>query len=253
MSAERLFCGLDLGKSADYSVLTVVGRYRLDKPVARRRWGYRLRWLQAWELGTPYTATRPGARSVIGDVKALFDDERLSHCPLAVDYTGVGMAVVEQVRAARVKARLNPVCVTAGHQVSTPQETKDRSWHVPKKELVGTLVVLLENELLKWQAPGTKGALPLAGRFEKELGAFREHVTRAKNSTFEAESSAHDDMVMAVALACYLAEAAGAGDWAGVTVPEGKAANALAGAPEGALLPQKVSLWDDNPDSPRKT
>src|SRR5690348_10438298 len=145
MTAERLIAGLDLGKSSDYSVLVVVSRTPLPVPVARRRYRYALRHLEAWELGTKYTATRAGERSVIGDVRERFDHPTLAWSPLAVDYTGVGMAVVEQVKAARVKARLNPVCITSGHTVSRPAETKDGSWHVPKVELVGALTVLLEN------------------------------------------------------------------------------------------------------------
>jgi phage terminase large subunit-like protein len=57
MAGERLIAGLDLGKAADFSVLSVVGRRRLDKPVAKRRYAYALRWLQAWDLGTKYNST----------------------------------------------------------------------------------------------------------------------------------------------------------------------------------------------------
>lgn len=234
-TAEKLFSGLDLGKAADFSVFVTVGRHRLEKPVAKRRYRYTLRWLQAWELGTRYTATTPGQRSVIGDVRTLYDQPALRWTALAADYTGVGTAVIEQVIAAKVKARLHPVCITSGHRISTPEETKDGSWHVPKKELVSTLVVLLENDLFKWQAPGTKGALPLIGRFEKELQAFREHVTRAKNVTFGAEQSQHDDIVMAAALACWLAEHAGGGGFDGVGVPRGRDASAVGGAPDGVF------------------
>lgn len=233
MTREKLIAGLDLGKNADFSVLVVVGRKKLDKPVSKRRHTYAVRWLQTWELGTRYTAMRPGERSVIGDVKGRFDAPQLAWAPLAVDYTGVGMAVVEQVQAAKVKARLNPVCITSGHTVQTREETKDGSWHVPKTELVGNLTVLLENDLLKWQAPGTPGALPLIGRFEKELGAFREFITRKKNVTYGAEASAHDDLVLAVSLACWLGEHSGGGDVSGISVPDTDAAGpgVLDGAP----------------------
>jgi hypothetical protein len=235
MRHEQLISGLDLGKAADYSVLAVVGRSKLEKPVAKRRFKYALRWLQAWELGTPYTATRPGVRSVIGDVKARFDAPALRKTVLAVDYTGVGMAVVEQVIAAKVAARLNPVMITGGHTVSTPDETKDRSWHVPKPELVGTLTVLLENDLLKWAAPDSPHALPLIRRFEKELTAFREFVTRKKNVTYGAEASAHDDIVLAVALACWLGEHTGTSDPAGIGGPGEGEGSAVGSAPAGVF------------------
>jgi hypothetical protein len=237
---EFLVGGLDLGKASDFSVLSVVSRRALPVPVAKRRYSYALRWLQAWELGTKYTATRPGERSVIGDIQARFNSPALAWAPLAVDYTGVGMAVVEQVQAAKVKARLHPVMITGGHTVSTPQETKDRSWHVPKVELVGTLVVLLENGLLTWERPDSMRALPLIGRFEKELAAFREFVTRKKNVTYGAETSQHDDIVLSVALACFLAERVGTGDPAGIGLPAddretGYAGSVLADAPPGVF------------------
>lgn len=236
MSAERLISGLDLGKNADFSVLAVLGRTKLEKPVRKRRFAYAVRWLQTWELGTRYTATREGERSVIGDVKARYESPKLRNTALAVDYTGVGMAVVEQVIAAKVRARLNPVCITSGHNVSTPSETKDGSWHVPKVELIGNLTVLLENDLLKWQAPGSPGALPLIVRFEKELAAFREFITRKKNVTYGAEASAHDDIVLGVALAAWLGENTGQGDVSDISVPdEGGTGSVLEGAPDGVF------------------
>jgi len=235
MRPEFLVAGLDLGKAADFSVLSVVGRRKLDKPVAKRRYAYALRWLQAWELGTKYSATKPGERSVIGDVKARFAAPPLKGSPLAVDYTGVGMAVVEQVQAAKVAARLNPVMITSGHTVMMPDETKDRSWHVPKVELIGTLVVLLENNLLTWERPGSSRALPLIGRWEKELTAFREFVTRKKNVTYGAESSAHDDIILSVSLACYIGERVGGCDNTGIVVPDADGRSVTETAPAGVF------------------
>ncbi len=203
---RALFSGLDLGKNADYSVLATVERFKLAKPVAKRRYRYELVWLEAWELGTRYTALAPGQRSVIGDVKSLFDRPALSKTCLACDYTGVGMPVFEQLQAAKVNARLNPVLITSGHNVQTPRETKDGSWPVPKVELAGVLIVLLAHGLLKWVEPGKPGALKFAARLEKELTAFREFLTKKKNRTFGAEASQHDDFVLALGLAVWLAE-----------------------------------------------
>jgi hypothetical protein len=237
MNVEQLISGLDLGRNADYSVLVTVSRRKLDKPVAKRRFRYAIRWLQTWELGTPYTSAREGARSVIGDVKALYEKPQLKRTPLAVDYTGVGMAVVEQVIAAKVAARLHPVMITAGHNISTPDETKDRSWHVPKVELIGTLTVLLENNLLQWPTPDKAGPLAqMIGRLEKELAAFREFITRKKNVTYGAESSAHDDIVLAVSLACWLGEHTGTGDASGIGVPGDGGESCVSGAPDGVFV-----------------
>jgi hypothetical protein len=229
-----LVSGLDLGKVADFSALAVLDRKAAPKPTAKRRYQYALRWLQTWELGTPYSARTPGERSIIGDVRGRFDSPQLRWTHLAVDMTGVGTAVVEQLQAAKVPARLNPVLITSGHQISRPEETKERAWHVPKKELVSTLLVLLEAGLVKWSP-----SLPLVARLEKELANFRVTLTRAKNETFGAEGSQHDDLVLAVALAAWLGEHAGSGDPRGIGLPEeGKGSVVEAGEKAGAFVEQ---------------
>lgn len=203
--------GLDLGKNADFSALACLERSSVPKPVAKRRFQYTLRWLETWELGTKYG-------SIIADVGARFASPALRLSPLAVDFTGVGTAVVEQLQAAKVAARINPVLITSGHSISKPEETKERAWHVPKKELVSTLVVMLEAGLLRWASPGEKGALKLIGRFEKELSDFRVKVTRSRNETFSGEGSQHDDLVLAVSLAVWLGEHVGCGDASKIAV-----------------------------------
>lgn len=217
---RNLFSGLDLGKSADYSVLATVERFPLAEPVAKRRWRYELVWLAAWDLGTRYTAAAPGEPSVIGDLKGLFDRPALTGTTLAVDYTGVGLPVYEQIAASNVRANRRPILITGGHKVTTPEENRDGTFHVPKVEIVGIMVVLLEAGLLKWVAAGSKGALKHVDRLERELGKFREFVTRKKNVTFEAESGAHDDFVLALGLALWLAENLYGGDPTGISVGE---------------------------------
>lgn len=227
MATPRLISGLDLGKVADFSALACVERSSAPRPTSKRRYQYSLRWLETWELGTKYSA-------IIAGVKDRFESAPLRWSPLAVDYTGVGTAVVEQIQAAKVQARLNPVLITSGHQISRPEETKERAWHVPKKELVSTLLVLLEAGLLRWASPGDRGALRLIGRFEKELQDFRVRVTKARNETFGGEGSQHDDLVLAVSLAVWLGEHLGGGDAAAITVPD--ESTEAERAPEGVFV-----------------
>lgn len=239
LKRRQLYSGLDLGKTADYSTFVTVERFKLDRRVAKRRFRYELAWLDAWELGTRYSPSYPGEKSVIGDVAALYAREGspLARTALAVDYTGVGNAVYEQIVAARFPARLSPILITSGHTIMRPDETKDRSYHVPKVEIVGVLTVLLEAGLLKWTAPGERGALQYVERLEAELTAFKEFVTKKKNATFGAESSAHDDFVLALGLAVWLAENSGGGS------PEDIASGSAAEAEVGVLssMPAGVS------------
>lgn len=223
-----LISGLDLGKVADFSALACVEKSPAANPKPKRRHQYTLRWLEAWELGTKYA-------SIIADVRARFESPMLNWTPLAVDFTGVGTAVVEQLQAAKVTARLNPVLITSGHSISRPEETKERAWHVPKKELVSTMVVMLEAGLLKWASPSERGALKLISRFEKELQDFRAKVTKSRNETFSGEGSQHDDLVLAVSLAVWLGEHTGTGDASKISVPDAREGSMFEAAPAGVF------------------
>lgn len=233
-----LIGGLDLGLVADYSALSVLERAPAPEPTRKRRWRYTLRWLETWELGTRYVATREGERSIIGDVAARFADEPLKNSLLAVDFTGVGTAVVDSMRAAKVKARLNPVLITSGHQIGRPETNKERAWHVPKKELVTTLTTLLQAGLMTWPRPDPRAKTPFAralARFEKEMADFRIKITKSANETFGGDKSQHDDLVLSVMLAAWLGEHTGTGDPSGIVVPEGAEANFVGGSPDGVF------------------
>jgi hypothetical protein len=82
---------------------------------------------------------------------------------------------------------------------------EDGSWSVPKRELAGVLQVLLGTRRLQ-VAP----ALPLALVLGKELATFTAKINVATGSeSFEAwRTRDHDDLVLAVALACWYAERA---------------------------------------------
>lgn len=187
------FSGLDLGTVADFTALAVLERKPAGVPVGPRRHLYHVVWLQRWELGTLYTTIADGVRK-------RFEGTRLQNSDVAVDYTGVGRPVMEQLQAVRVPAILTPILITCGHEVT--RDEKNGAYHVPKKELVSTVQVLLQNGLLKWPPK-----LPLAERLERELTDFRVKLTTAGNETFGAwRDSQHDDLVLAVALAAWLGE-----------------------------------------------
>ncbi len=97
-----------------------------------------------------------------------------------------------------------PVTVTAGHRAS-PAE--GGGWLVPKKELVGTLQVLLQSRRLKVAV-----ALPEAATLVRELQTFQVKVTAAAHEAFGAwREGQHDDLVLAVAVAAWAGERCGAG------------------------------------------
>lgn len=243
MAPTALFSGLDLGSVADFSVLCTVERSPRFEPGTepqrrpdRRRWRYTVRWLESWDLGTRYT-------DIVAGVRDRFETPALKWTRLAADMTGVGVAVVDQIRAARVAARVTPVVITAGHK--TTRDEKTGECHVPKKELVSTLLVLMQAGLVKWADPRT---LPKAGeagayramlvKLEKELADFRVKLTRAANETFGGDKSQHDDVVLALMLACWLGEHAGSGDPSGVSTG-GDGDGVVGGAPDGVFATGK--------------
>src|SRR5262249_30639470 len=133
--------------------------------------------------------TLPLTRPVESADLAKFLAERSPVLPrVAADQTGVGRAVMEMVRDADLAAELRPVLITAGHQTTFED---DGSYHVPKKELVSVLQVLLQSRRLK-----ISPELPLASVLEQEFIHFKVKVTAAGNETFEAwRERDHDDLV----------------------------------------------------------
>ena len=113
-----------------------------------------------------------------GRVSSLFAAPPLAGGVLAVDHTGVGRPVVDMLRKSGVKGTLRPVTITAGHAAS--QDGRG-GWLVPKKDLVGTMQVLLQQRRLQ-VAP----ELAEADTLVRELLGFEVKVTAAANETFGA-------------------------------------------------------------------
>jgi hypothetical protein len=209
------FVGLDLGQASDYTALAVLERSRpADEPreetmLVRQHWcgmetvsrvrvpapkrekTFALRHLERFALGTSYPA-------ISERVVQLFAQPPLAGSTLVVDQTGVGRAVVDVIRRARPRATIRPITITAGHEV-VPDGA---GWHVPKKELVSSLQVLLQTHRLQ-----VARALPMAGVLVKELESFRVKITASAHETFEAwRERDHDDLVLATAQAAWVGE-----------------------------------------------
>jgi hypothetical protein len=186
------FTGLDLGQARDYTAIAVLERTTLPDPRRedRKLHHYAVRHLERLPLGTPYP-------DVGTHLARLFAGPPLAGTVLAVDYTGVGRAVLDLLRRAKIPASLRAVTITGGSKA-----TFDRGWHVPKRELVGTLQVLLQSRRLK-VAP----TLPAAQTLVQELATFQVKITPAANETFGAwREGAHDDLVLALAIAAWEGE-----------------------------------------------
>ena len=210
--------GLDLGREQDFSALSVVEYVKVlpvgvdpewwlrrmgevaqaratghwewaasrarDLPTARLE--HHVRHLQRWPLGTRYLDV---VQDVGNLVRTAFEGD--DQTCLVADRTGVGYSVEEMITVAfrRHELRLSHwpffATITAG------EERND--WNIPKKDLIGTLQVGLQNGTLKVAA-----GIPLGEVLEREFMAYRMKITQAGRATYDI---AHGDLLMATALA----------------------------------------------------
>ena len=112
---------------------------------------------------------------------------------LVVDGTGVGAPVVDLFR----EGGLSPISVTITGGDATTHE--GGNWHVPKRDLVGTLQVLFQTGRLK-----VAEELPEAQTLVNELMAFQVKISATGHDSYGAwREGSHDDLVLAAALACW--------------------------------------------------
>jgi hypothetical protein len=136
-----LYAGLDLGQKHDFSAIAVVERederrLGLSSSVMRC---LRVRHLERVPLGTAYAA-------VAGRVSALLAQAEFRQTKqLVVDATGVGGPVVELLRTVWLPCPVTSVTITAGDA----EHGRGNEWHVPKRDLLMGLAMLLEQRQLK--------------------------------------------------------------------------------------------------------
>ena len=200
---NRFYLGLDLGQRQDYTAIAVVEReepvlVRFDY-VAWMRWGTKLetkfvvRHLERIALGTSYV-------SIVDRVRRMVNSEDLrGRCSLVVDGTGVGGAVVDLLRESDMDCELVPVQITGGGKA----RREAGAWNVPKRDLIGVVQVLFEQGRLLF-ADG----MPRVKMLVDELMAMRVRVTTEGNEQYGAwREGAHDDLALAVAMACWRGKA----------------------------------------------
>ncbi|MDP9470154.1 MAG: hypothetical protein M3Q71_05715 [Chloroflexota bacterium] len=224
--------GLDLGQASDYTALVVVEAVSVltGEPETVQEDAI----LAAFAHRPPRTFTRPGRRiehhvvhlermrgkpypeivARTGDVvEQVIANHRIKvtlppgHDPLIqrtpdpplpllmVDATGVGRPVLDMVRQAGMPAEIRGATITGGDAVTT------EGWdvRVPKRDLVSAVLRLLQEGRLKW---GVR--LPLRAELEAELRTFRARITPAAHEVYGAwREGEHDDLVLALALACW--------------------------------------------------
>ena len=181
--------GLDLGKMSDYSALCILERHRAIKGQPAT---YLARYLRRWPLKTMYPA-------IVDDVQAVLARPPLGpKTDLVLDHGGVGVAVCDLFRQARLAGRLVPVTIHGGNAVT---DQSGGGFGVPKRELVSTITVLLQQSRLR-----ISPELPDARTLVDELQSFEMRISPSGHDSYDARSGAHDDLVLSVALAAWYGE-----------------------------------------------
>lgn len=195
---NRSIFGLDLGQLQDFAAFVLVEKIvshslpQSQDLVAKPLRYYNVRGIKRFPLGTSYP-------DIVERVKQTLEKPQYAGAPLVIDGTGVGVPVVDMFRKIGMSARIRPVQIIAGQTESSDPTT---GWNkVSKIVLMSTLIALLQSRRIFW-ADGMPERIVL----ERELQDYRLKVTKAANETFDAKAGAHDDLVMALALACWYGE-----------------------------------------------
>jgi hypothetical protein len=177
--------GLDLGQTHDPTASIILEAHGEGDTRT-----YDCRHIEQYRLGTSYP-------DIVRAVGAMVDREPLrGQCTLVIDHTGVGRPIYDMF----IEATLQPVGITITGGTTWHRETP-RQWHVAKILLVGLVQKFLQSGRLRIGAK-----LPHAATLQKELRDFRVKISKAANETYEFREGAHDDIVLALAIALFAAE-----------------------------------------------
>ena len=183
---------VDLGQMSDPTAIAVVERWSQftgeinyatwERP---KRTRFAIRWLERVPLGTSYV-------DVVDRIGSLSRQwTQLGHCVIVLDATGVGSAVLDMLRrSAHSRCRVIPVVFTTGENETFHIDRH----HVPKRDLVQGLAILLETGALQIDP-----RLSESETFRRELKGIRWTISPAGRDLFSGHRE-HDDLVMAVAL-----------------------------------------------------
>lgn len=183
----QFYVGLDLGQVQDYSALAILEWLPKELSSAVRH-------LRRFPLGTPYPRICEEVRALV------LRPPLVGKVQLVVDATGVGRPVLDMFRRAQLGHGVIGISIHGGDNVS--REPAVSGFRVPKRDLVSNLQLLFQERRLKISKD-----LPEAEVLVQELRNFRVQISESGNDTYGVwRSGEHDDLVLAVSLAAWLAE-----------------------------------------------
>ena len=155
---------------------------------------YAVRHLERLGAGTPYPKQVSQTKELVTRL-----EQSKAQVSLIIDQTGTGRPVTDLFRTAKLEP--SAATVTGGDIVSR----EGNEYRIPKRDLVSTAQVLLQAKRLT-----IASSLALSQVLVSELLAFKATITLSReNSSAPPEpwrERTHDDLVLAVALACWYGE-----------------------------------------------
>jgi hypothetical protein len=153
-----------------------------DRDPAQNPIVYHVRHLKRFPLGTE-------SPEIIEFISQLMARRTLAgRTGLIVDATSFGMLIAQEMR--RCGLRPVPITFTSG--------VRSRGNNVPKKNLLSRLLLLFQQGRLR-----IPPSIKLRAELIEEFDNFTVKYTKNGNPTFSAAAGAHDDLIMALALACH--------------------------------------------------
>ncbi len=187
-----LTVGVDLAQARDRTALVAVSSYLADGERRRQRHLEIVR-IETLRPGTPYPLQ---VEHVARFAEAVATDSRPV---LLVDATGVGRPLLDML-ADRLSYSVRGVTITSGQEVIN----HGRDLAVPKATLIGSLEVALSTRRLH-----CPDALDGVAELRKELAAYSFELSEVSGRPLYGGKGAHDDLVIALALAVFGIERAG--------------------------------------------
>ena len=115
---------------------------------------------------------------------------------VVIDYTGLGRPFYDMMRHAGFYHSLNAISITGGNDFTFG----DRSYNVPKRELVSALQIELQTNRLRIAA-----RLKEKDALIEELSNFQTVISESGHDTYNGANGVHDDLVMSVSMGVWLA------------------------------------------------
>jgi len=191
--SREFFVGVDLGQRRDRTAIVVLERavaasnHRSPLTFAPdHRTTITVRNLQRFPLDTPYTVIVESIHRLAQKLAAS------ARCAVIVDATGVGLPIVDALRAPAARWSLMPVIISHADR----EAHADGFWRVPKRDLMARLQIAFDFEEL-----AISGHLEERETLVEELTAMRATIRSSGRTRYESPGDLHDDLALALSLA----------------------------------------------------